>query len=189
MADVYTTEDSWAFDAVVGLTTNAVRKPNPLEELRRIETLLDQGASEGQIAKATGMPLGTIRKRLKLKRLAPELRAALDEGRVAVSVAEQAAKLTKTQQRDLAAQDGPITAATVKDKRQVQVQEIVALWPDPTTSGVPSQVSDVELVNLIEFSPSPQYRLALRELQTYRALFAPKETHHADGDTPTPMDA
>lgn len=190
-AEVYD-GDAWTHDAVMAIKANAERSPNTLNELQHIESLLGEGYTEKQIAEATGMPLATIRKRLKLTRLAPDLRAALDEGRIKPTVAEKAVHLPADQQAELAAQDGRITGSDVAEVRQVQVKESIDLWPehaDPTPAGeaptpVSARVSGPHLLALIESSEGA-IRELLMELRDYRARYGAGDSYASSQEPET----
>lgn len=96
---------------------HALRQDNPQAELRAIENLIRDGHSLPEIAKATGLKLQVIKQRMTLHGLEPRLRAAFDEGRMAVTVAEQAARLPEeiqTRLGGLAADGTKITGKEVK---------------------------------------------------------------------------
>lgn len=118
--------------AAITLMMNAQRSDNPIHELAEIESLVKFGADLKLIASATGMPLGTIRKRLKLQSLILPLRLALDQGKVAVSVAERIAGLTPGQQSELAATfktNGKLTSADVSAIKKVKQGETAEQLP------------------------------------------------------------
>jgi ParB-like chromosome segregation protein Spo0J len=88
--------------AGMALALHASRGDSPASELYAIETILDHGSEETntikQIAAQTAMPVQTVRRRLRLRNLTPALRAAFDRGKITVSVAEAAARLSVDQQ-------------------------------------------------------------------------------------------
>jgi ParB-like chromosome segregation protein Spo0J len=87
------------------LALHASRSDSPASELAAIEQILAHGGEEArtvkQIAAQTAMPVQTVRRRLRLRNLTPALRAAFDRGKIPVSVAEAAARLTAEQQANL----------------------------------------------------------------------------------------
>ena len=93
-------------EATLALMLNHVRSASPATELRAIETILTTARDAGHaitdtdIARETGMPVGRIRKRLRLRALRPELRAAFDAAKITVTVAEKAAGLPDRQQHE-----------------------------------------------------------------------------------------
>lgn len=87
------------------LALHASRAPSPASELQAIEAILAAGDEEvgtiKAIAAQTGVPVQTVRRRLRLRNLIPALRAAFDLGEISVSIAEAAARLTVEQQAGL----------------------------------------------------------------------------------------
>ena len=127
--------------ASAALSDHALRRENPAADLKHIESLLDLGYSDKQIAQATGLTLGTIRSRLRLRDLHPALREALDEGAISMSVAEQARKLPLVEQEALAIQldqDGKLTTRDVNERRHVQIGEAVTALPADFLGDEPS---------------------------------------------------
>lgn len=128
------------------LTGNMIRRPNPLAELEAIESLVAAGGSEQMIAREMSLSLQTLRARMRLAHLIPELRSALSEGLMAPTVAELAARLDSGRQETLAnALVGreeefggnprtrwriPITAREVRTLRQAVTAEQVTAIPD-----------------------------------------------------------
>jgi ParB/RepB/Spo0J family partition protein len=127
--------------AALGLVTHGTRRDNPAAELDAIERLLALGASEQVIALETGLRVQTIRQRLCLGRLDHRLRQALRLGRLAVGVAEQAAKLPSPSQQRLAdrlAATGKVTSADVAAERQVRTEQAAAALPFAFLTAVPA---------------------------------------------------
>ncbi len=112
-------------EAVVALSAHTLRGDNAPWELRQIETLFKSGSSESMIARAVGMPVGTLRRRMKLLGLLPDLRGAFEANRFGLGVAEALAKLPAEAQRKLLAllaEKGKLTAGDVRESRQVDRQ-------------------------------------------------------------------
>jgi len=129
--------------ASAALSDHALRKENPAADLKHIEHLMDLGYSDKQIAQATGLTLGTIRARLRLKELHPALREALDGGTFSVAAAEQARKLSWADQQVLAAQleeSGKLTARDVAARRHVQISAAVDALPSDFLDDEPTDV-------------------------------------------------
>lgn len=127
--------------AAVGLVTHGTRRDNPAAELAAIEQLLVLGASEQAIARETGLRLPTIRRRLRLRQLDPGLHQAFRFGRLAVGVAEQAAKLPAVAQARLAvklAEVGTVTATDVAAERQVRREDAAVALPFGLLTAVPA---------------------------------------------------
>ena len=84
--------------AALTLALHASRSASPASELQAIEELLAGGGEAAdkvkRIAEETGMPVQTVRRRLRLRALSPALRKAFEAGELAATVAEAAAKLT-----------------------------------------------------------------------------------------------
>jgi ParB-like chromosome segregation protein Spo0J len=116
-------------ESSLAVTANAVRGANPLSDLGAILHLAGAGYSEGDIARATGLAIGTIRKRRKLSRLHPDLLAGVKDGKIAVGVAERAAALPPVRQGDLAEtfeEAGRITGEDVDAVGRVGREQAVA---------------------------------------------------------------
>jgi ParB-like chromosome segregation protein Spo0J len=106
------------------LALHATRTASPVSELQAIETILETGGAESEavtvkeIAAQTGMSVQTVRRRLRLRSLTPALRAAFDEGKIAASLAEAAARLPDVCQQELEGQleaGNRLSAADVHD--------------------------------------------------------------------------
>jgi ParB-like chromosome segregation protein Spo0J len=115
-------EEADVVPAGMTLALHASRGPSPASELAAIEAILAHGSEEAQtikeIAAQTGMPVQTVRRRLRLRNLAPRLRAAFDAGDLTLTVAEVAARLTAAQQAQIEAMldtGERVTLATVRD--------------------------------------------------------------------------
>ena len=79
------------------------------------------------------MSVQTVRRRLRLRSLTPALRAAFDQGRITVSLAEAAAPLTEPEQQELAdelAQQGRLTLRSVRRVARERGVEAKAELPD-----------------------------------------------------------
>jgi ParB/RepB/Spo0J family partition protein len=127
--------------AAFGLVTHGTRRDNPAAELAAIEQLLALGASEQAIARETGLRLATIRQRLRLRQLDPNLHQAFRLGRLAIGVAEQAAKLPAIAQARLATklkEAGKVTATDVAAERQVRREDAATALPFTLLTAVPS---------------------------------------------------
>ena len=121
-----------ALAGALALLVHGTRRDNPVAELEAIERLLAAGADERLIARDTGLAVPTIRQRLRLRQLDAALRGALRTGRLAVGVAEQAAKLPAPAQVRLAAKlagGGKLTAADVAAERRTRLEEAAASLP------------------------------------------------------------
>jgi ParB-like chromosome segregation protein Spo0J len=113
------------------LALHATRSQSPASELQAIETILQaagedhQASTVKEIAAQTGMPVQTVRRRLRLRSLSPGLRRAFDAGQIPASVAEAAARLPAEQQallEDRLAASERLTLAAVRDATRGQAQ-------------------------------------------------------------------
>lgn len=125
--------------AAIALIENLKRSDNPASELDAIERLARlSGVKEEDIAKHLGLSLQTVRKRLKLQTLRPELRAAFREGLMAPTVAESASGLSREQQGELLTaldERNKIVAADVATLRQATRAEALSMLPDDVFGG------------------------------------------------------
>ena len=114
---VYPAQD-WGFYAAVRIALNSNRSPSPIAELDAIVALLASGMSEHDIANATALHLTTVKKRLALSGLREELRTALQQNKITLSVAEAVSILNAEQQRlccDIYLFKGKLTGKDVKE--------------------------------------------------------------------------
>lgn len=119
--------------AAATLAANLHRSANPVEELRAIEDLLEAAGSEKVVAQALGVPLGTVRRRLKLRALLKPLRQAFDRGHVTLGAAELAAGLAPAAQRRLAdslKEEPRLTLKRVRKELTVATAAVSAGLPD-----------------------------------------------------------
>ena len=121
------------------LALHATRSQSPASELQAIETILqacgedDQAGTVKEIAAQTGMPVQTVRRRLRLRSLSPGLRRAFDAGQIAASVAEAAARLPADHQallEDRLAAGERLTLAAVRDAARGHAQASGEELPD-----------------------------------------------------------
>jgi ParB-like chromosome segregation protein Spo0J len=119
------------------LALHASRGPSPASELQAIESILAQGDEEArtikEVAAQTGMPVQTVRRRLRLRNLIPALRTAFDLGEISVSMAEAAVRLTAEQQAGLdklLAAGERLTLATIREITRERAETATAELPD-----------------------------------------------------------
>jgi ParB/RepB/Spo0J family partition protein len=118
--------------SVMTLVTNQQRRPNAVAELDAILALAKGGASEEVIRDATGIPVQTIRRRMKLAKLNETLLEGMRVGKVSLAVGERVATMPPTVQARLAdkfAAKGKLTESDVDEERSVGVAEVVAALP------------------------------------------------------------
>lgn len=111
------------------LALHATRSASPASELHAIETILEktgedaESATIKEIAAQTGISVQTVRRRLRLRALTPNLRRAFDEARISTSVAEAAARLPAVDQEMLERRlerDALVTLADVRELAREQ---------------------------------------------------------------------
>jgi ParB/RepB/Spo0J family partition protein len=118
-----------ALEHVIHLASHALRSANPIGEYDAICALLGAGATEKEIARDTGMPLGTVRARMKLKALNPDLEQAFRQGKIGVAVAEQVCRLPAQSQASLVTvlgETGKITDRDVHKAKEARTQTAMA---------------------------------------------------------------
>lgn len=114
------------FADVLTLAANANRSANPVAELQAIKGLMAAGADEATICRATGLSRQTLRKRLTLDKVPETILAAVGEGRVAVSTAEELAKFPEVTRERLATKledSGKLTRDDVEHEREARQQQ------------------------------------------------------------------
>lgn len=132
--------DNHGMVAVSALTDHASRRDNPAADLAHIEALIHRGASLDAISKATGLSSKVIKQRLVLGKLTPRLREMFDRGRIAVTVAQDTARLPAEAQHGLADRFdmvGKLTQQDVKDAK-------AAAKPPPPPMLPAFELEDVE---------------------------------------------
>lgn len=132
--------DTAAHEAATTLVTNLHRSANAVEELRAIETLLPIAGSPETVARELGIPLATIKRRLKLARLTKSARAEFDAGKLNVAVAERLSVLKPVRQNKLIAaaatraeKDGhvfKVTAGEVREQKFAQQNKLTDALPN-----------------------------------------------------------
>jgi ParB-like chromosome segregation protein Spo0J len=120
-ANVFPSGTPMSIVHAMSISENAQRRPNPLTDLRAIEALVAQGASEEQIARELHLPTSTIRSRMRLAALIPELREAMEADRMSPSTGERAARLNVDQQSRLA---GHLAAS---ETNRITMDDVAAL--------------------------------------------------------------
>lgn len=132
--------------SLIQLSSHALRSKNPVAEYDAIMALMGAGATEADIARETGMPVGTIRNRLKLSGLIDELERAFRKGDMPVSVAQEACRLPEAVQRKLAMtwlDKGRITATNVHEAREARRQAgMVTMSFDALVRQTPDDLGD-----------------------------------------------
>jgi len=119
-AQVYQQDSREAAPALT-LTVNQNRRRNIWVEYQAVKDLLDRDATEQQITMVTGLPIPTIRLRMKLGRLHPFFQDCLKNGAITANVAMATAKLPETLQIRLVAQWGTKSRLTLSDLKAVRL--------------------------------------------------------------------
>lgn len=154
------TSDLGYLKSVATIMLNETGDKNPLAVMEALDELIDAGYSESDIAAKTGMSVATVRKRLKLRKIVPEIRSKMADGKVAPGIAERIAKLTPTEQIALynaAYPDAPdatvvpITAESIRNMRSVGTQATLSKLPSGFFND-PQESSEPETNHLIEMS-------------------------------------
>lgn len=112
--------------AAMTLIANTLRTRNPVTEWQATERLGDLGHDAGQIMRMTGLTRASLETRLRPSTMHPDLRRAMLEGRIAVTVWERAGRLPpESQQRlaDLLEERGGLRMADVDTERRLVEQE------------------------------------------------------------------
>jgi len=112
------------FAAAMTVITNNLRSNNPAAEVEAIMELLQGGAGAREIARATGLSIGTVNKRLRLLDLPKPLFDGLRDGKIAVSTAEAATRLPVPYQKELVRKfkkEKKLVGSDVKEVRTVQI--------------------------------------------------------------------
>ncbi len=130
--------------ASITLSTNAVRAPNPHEEQQAIRELLSQGMRSVDIASQLGVNIAWVKNRIQLHELVPGLYEKYTDGKMALSTALSAARLTKAQQGEVLQRQ--------RDRLQENVVNGSAVIPKVTGS-------DVLAVRLLHKSARKQGRV------------------------------
>lgn len=118
---------------VLTLSANFHRRPNPVAELKAIESVMEKVGSAETVAKECGIPLNILRRRLKILRLVPEARRFFDAGRIPLSIAEEMSALPVEVQNVLAnkcAEDGKLRMKHVRAARYAEQKTTAATLPD-----------------------------------------------------------
>lgn len=106
--------------AALTLITNTQRSANVIAEYDAIVRLMESGSSDTEVARLTGIPVGTIRKRLKIASLIPELMTRFRAGEMSAPAAEAAATLPVGRQRKLNADTADVDKIRYRDIHDVR---------------------------------------------------------------------
>lgn len=140
---------------------NHVRYENIVDDLENIQWYLDTypGISEKELSKTLGINPQTLKLRIKMLKLNPELKSAMKSGRMSQGVAKEAASLPQELQKALAQKTTTtkqgetvlkpkITLDDIKDTQRVRVDSTVQqhaavlFTPLPATSKIPTKTKE-----------------------------------------------
>jgi len=122
--------------ALIALTENMQRQPNPLVEARLMKVLVDGGRDQKAIATELNVSQPQVAQMLKLLKLCDEVQTRVEEGEITISVARKMANLDHETQRELLnLMDERGTKLAEKDvsnaKREGKLEDVVPDLPDP----------------------------------------------------------
>lgn len=114
---------------VLTIITNFHRRPNPVAELKAIESIMGEVGSAETVAKELGIPLNVLRRRLKILRLVPEARMLFDADIIPLSVAEEMSALPTEAQNALVAKAAmmsahPTESAKTSKKPRIRMKDV-----------------------------------------------------------------
>lgn len=121
-------------ESTLSIDSNAQRSDNPLSDFEAILDLMTKAKARGtiidekDISQATGMPIQTIRKRMKLADLPREILTAVGGKRIALGVATEIANLSTNQQNELVEilkENGKLTGKDVQSIKQVDRKKAI----------------------------------------------------------------
>lgn len=141
--------------------TNTLRSRNAVSEWRAVEDLSSFGHDAGGIMQLTGLTKSSLETRLRPSEMHPDLRRAMLEGRLNVTVWERAGRLPRESQQRLAdvlAEKGGLRLADVDaERRRIEAEETVRddvdLPAAPERPGNREQLTD-RLAELAAFARS-----------------------------------
>lgn len=109
-------QEGWVSPESLTLIENRHRQQNALADLLAIEALIKAGNDEEKIAANLGVSKVTIKGRLRLRQLLPDLAKAMGDGKIFVSVAEKICTLPPEQQQEILEaykKNGKVTLADI----------------------------------------------------------------------------
>jgi ParB/RepB/Spo0J family partition protein len=153
---VYVSEMGELPEATLSAMAHATRSANQVSDLNAIVTIsramtvegrLNAGEIVSEIAKKTGLSVGTVKSRLLLLNLPAPIRNAIDTGKVSIAVAEQIVRLDGFRRQQLVevlAETGKITPADVKAVKQADAKEAAAAFDWGQIDDIPGDTVDPE---------------------------------------------
>jgi len=122
--------------AMIALTENMQRQPNPLVEADLMKVLVDTGKTQKEIAAELCVSQPQVAQRLKLLNLCEEARTRVEDAEITVSIARKMAELPHERQRELIdLMDSRETKLTERDinnaKREGKLEDVLNELPTP----------------------------------------------------------
>ena len=133
-AKVLSERPSEAEVALILLSENFIRKPSPAQEAQQLRKLIQSGYSIEEIHKTTGIPIRTLKARLKLLKLNKEWFEKLQRGEISLSKALKIAKLPEEAQRGLLSEKTETIAEIenqVRETRLAPIKQVELNWDVP----------------------------------------------------------
>ncbi len=127
--------------STVAVAKHATRRANLAAELAAVERMAATGRSEQEIVAATGLAPQSVRQRLRLRGLHPDLRAALASGALSAHAAREAVRLPRAAQAGLAdtlRQQGKLTTCDLATARRARVAAGAAALPFGALTATPA---------------------------------------------------
>lgn len=124
--------------ATIALIENRQRTRNPLSDLEAVKGLIERGATMNDICAATGLTKQEADALLRFDNLRPELQQGVREGKIAVSVAREAAKRNSRDQAKLVAKmeaRGKLHASDIHEVRTATREQALATIPAAVFAG------------------------------------------------------
>jgi ParB/RepB/Spo0J family partition protein len=181
----------------ITLVTNSQRSENPAAEYLAIKELIDLGKVTNRavtyrdIATVTGMTVQTIKKRMEFAKLNVNLFEALVENRISRQTAEQAAKMTMSQQAQLVTtmreNKGKLPNSAVREAKMVGAAQYVQELPINLGDGEPELQSDIPPDDTDVCHDDPDYqamRARLTELEAAAAHIVEQYENVGSMNTP-----
>jgi ParB/RepB/Spo0J family partition protein len=116
--------------AVAQLSTNATRSQNLAADLKSVEQLATAGYTAKEIGQAVGLTRVQVERLLGMQRLDPVLRQGLDDGKLTLGTATEAAKLPVVSQEALAEKftnEGKLTGGDIAEQKTARAAQALAM--------------------------------------------------------------
>lgn len=161
--------------AAMRLVRNQSRSPNPLQEAMACQRILDEGGTEGAISKELGIPIQTVRKRLRLASAPSVILEGVREGDIAITTASRLSNMRddlKKRAIEEYEEKGTLTGADLKSLSKARTQSLVSAAQSQSTEMFdasvppPAESDDTAEEDAPEPDPDPMetFRTAARML-------------------------